>query len=390
MANGSSGIVVHQQDTVSPTSRGLSAASDADAAAAVAQTAALQSEVASWKGLHKTVTTNFESLSKQYNELTESHAQVAKQLSDAQAALAAAPSSKAPASCPACPACPTCVAGGDAGAAKRIQQLEAQLVGCRAEVNQKQSLVEDALAKLDRAGPASANANNADGACAPCAAGVLDQSRLRPRDLTLSKFDFASHEIEWVCDAAALRGNDTAEGGPEQIHFCEETPTNEQYFQLTFFDRPGAGSQVAVRKGRPVSPTCVQLPPRDYKFPPKVSSMPVAPGEDAVHWPNLRVQKLEDLLVFNRGTPKNLYHFNASFYDYEQEIILDRAAEVIPFGHKIRNMLDVGSGGASLGMLMKRRYDIQVVSTVFADCQKQHIRRAVVLPRACSVCRFFL
>ncbi len=30
-------------------------------------------------------------------------------------------------------------------------------------------------------------------------------------------------------------------------------------------------------------------------------------------------------------------------------------------------MLDVGSGGASLGMLAKRRYDVQVVSTVFAD-----------------------
>jgi len=30
-------------------------------------------------------------------------------------------------------------------------------------------------------------------------------------------------------------------------------------------------------------------------------------------------------------------------------------------------MLDVGAGGASLGLLLKRLYDVQTVSTVFAD-----------------------
>ena len=151
--------------------------------------------------------------------------------------------------------------------------------------------------------------------------------------------------------------------------YCPETATSEQYFQLTFFDRPGAGSKVAVRKGRPVSPSCVQLPPRGYVWPAKHALVPVSvtPGTDAVHWPNLRVATLRDLLVFNRGTPKNLYHFNASFYDYEQEQIVAHAARYIPFDQKVRVMLDIGSGGGSLGLLLKRRYDVQVVSTVFAD-----------------------
>ena len=39
----------------------------------------------------------------------------------------------------------------------------------------------------------------------------------------------------------------------------------------------------------------------------------------------------------------------------------------LPYLFPFCSMLDVGSGGASLGMLAKRRYDVQVVSTVFAD-----------------------
>jgi hypothetical protein len=188
------------------------------------------------------------------------------------------------------------------------------------------------------------------------------QSRLSSDDLALqgSRFDLASHEFEWKCDEELVKpkGNMT---------FCPETATSEQYFQLTFFDRPGAGSKVAVRKGRPVSPTCVQLPPRDYVWPTKHAQIPVTKGTDGVNWPNLRVATLKDLLVFNRGTPKNLYHFNASFYDYEQEAIVSHAAKYIPFDQKVRIMMDIGSGGGSLGLVLKRRYDVQVVSTVFAD-----------------------
>ncbi len=134
----------------------------------------------------------------------------------------------------------------------------------------------------------------------------------------------------WKCDPS------TAASSNETLEFCPETATNEQFYQLQFFDRPGAGSRAAIRKPKPQPPKCVQLPPADYKFPAKVQSMPLALGESAVHWPNLRVQKLEDLLVFNMGTPKNLYHFNASFYDYEQEAILDGSAKIIPWGHKVR------------------------------------------------------
>jgi SAM-dependent methyltransferase len=188
---------------------------------------------------------------------------------------------------------------------------------------------------------------------------VLDQTRLLSSDLSLRPFDPVAHEVAWTCSVPTTTD--------EVLQYCPESTTNEQYFQLSFFDRPGAGSRAAVRKPKPQSPSCVQLPPPGYVFPKKMQSMPLAEGEQAVNWPNLRVNKLEDLLVFNRGTPKNLYHFNASFYDYEQEAILDAAAKVIPFGHKVRTMLDVGSGGGSLGMLAKRRYDVQVVSTVFAD-----------------------
>ena len=198
---------------------------------------------------------------------------------------------------------------------------------------------------------------SSSGACA-----CREHDRLGSDDLALlgEKFDLAQHEFEWKCDEDIVKpkGNQT---------FCPETATSEQYFQLTFFDRPGAGSKVAVRKGKPHSPTCVQLPPRDYKWPQKHQQLPVPKGADGVNWPNLRVKTLKDLLVFNRGTPKNLYHFNASFYDYEQEQIVSHAARYIPFDQKVRLMLDIGSGGGSLGLVLKRRYDVQTVSTVFAD-----------------------
>jgi hypothetical protein len=175
--------------------------------------------------------------------------------------------------------------------------------------------------------------------------------------------------------------------------YCPETATSEQYFQLTFFDRPGAGSKVAPRKGRPVSPACVQLPPRGYKWPQKHAVIPVPVGGDGVYWPNLRVATLKDLLVFNRGTPKNLYHFNASFYDREQETIVSHAARYIPFDQKVRIMLDIGSGGGSMGLILKRRYDIQTVSTVFADWSVQirltaSARVKIVWTRCSHVCCF--
>jgi SAM-dependent methyltransferase len=296
--------------------------------------AQLRADLATWQASHRTVTGQFEALSQQYTELTTTHKKLRDMLATAQEAAAANPNTNA--------------AGCSAEDKERMRKLEKQL-------REAQEQVESLETKL-----AAASASGPGGNCPPCIGG-LDHSRLKKTDLTLSKFDFASHEKTLSCAASKPVAQN------ESLTWCPETATNEQYYQLQFFDRPGAGSRAAVRKPKPAFPKCVQLPPEGYKFPPKVQSMPLAPGDTAVHWPNLRVQKLEDLLVFNMGTPKNLYHFNASFYDYEQEAILDASAAVIPWGHKVRLMLDVGSGGASLGMLAKRRYDVQVVSTVFAD-----------------------
>jgi len=306
------------------------------AAASSGAEAQLRADLANWQTSHRTVTGQFEALSQQYTELTTTHKKLRDMLATAQETIANAKTSAGS-------------EGSSAADQARIQELEQ-------EVREAREQVESLQEKLRAAG--SSSAASAD--CPPCS--CMDHSRLKPTDLTMQKFDFSSHEKTWQCSAAAARSKN------ETLTWCPETATNEQYYQLQFFDRPGAGSKsLAVRRPKPKFAPCVQLPPEDYRFPKKVQSMPLAVGEQAVHWPNLRVQKLEDLLVFNRGTPKNLYHFNASFYDYEQEAILDASAKYIPWGHKVRTMLDVGSGGASLGMLAKRRYDVQVVSTVFAD-----------------------
>jgi GMP synthase-like glutamine amidotransferase len=187
-------------------------------------------------------------------------------------------------------------------------------------------------------------------------------SRMPSDDLSSlsTRFDLEQHQIAWEYCAPPENQNET-------LSFCEEEPRNEQFYQLSFFNRPGAGHKVTPRKEKPKFPSCVQLPPVDYKWPAKRPELPVKAGQFGVNWHNLRVDTLKDLLVFNRGSPKNLYHFNASFYDLEQEAILNKVSKVIPFGPKVRLMLDVGAGGASLGLLLKRRYDVQTVATVFAD-----------------------
>ena len=155
---------------------------------------------------------------------------------------------------------------------------------------------------------------------------------------------------------------------PPPLPYCEETPTSEQYFQLTFFDRPGAGRRVTPREGRPKHTTCVQLPPLDYRFPNKSAPLPCPPdATDCVHLPNLRVRALEQLTIFNEATPKNLYHFESFYYDREQELLVRLASQYIPFGPKVRLMLDIGAGGGSIGLLLHRRYSVQTLSTAFAD-----------------------
>ena len=120
-----------------------------------------------------------------------------------------------------------------------------------------------------------------------------------------------------------------------------------------------------LKRPFPKYQNCVHLPPKDYVWPNKFPTLPAL--GDGVHWPNFRVNSHKELVVFNEATPKNIYHFEAPVYDIDALGEISWAAKYIPFGPKIRNMLDVGAGGGSLGLLLKRKYDVQTLSTVFAD-----------------------
>ena len=191
---------------------------------------------------------------------------------------------------------------------------------------------------------------------APAAASSLDIAG----DLSLnSSFSTAEHEHVWqYCSI----------GGPSDpiissaIPFCDQTPNVEQRYQMSWF---GTHVVPGLKRPFPKYLDCVHLPPAGYTWPTKYPRLPAT--EAAVHWPNFRVASHQELVVFNEATPKNLYHFDAPKYDKDALGELSWAAKYIPFGPKIRNMLDVGAGGGSLGLLMKRKYDIQVLSTVFAD-----------------------
>ena len=153
------------------------------------------------------------------------------------------------------------------------------------------------------------------------------------------------------------------------LPWCEESAISEQYYQLTFFDRPGAGKRVTPREGRPKHTDCIQLPPVGYRWPNKSAPLPCPATSPAscIHLPNLRVSHVENLTVFNPATPKNLYHFLPAYVDREQELLLRLAAQYIPFGAKVRLVLDIGAGGGSLGLLLHRKYGVQTLSTAFAD-----------------------
>lgn len=176
---------------------------------------------------------------------------------------------------------------------------------------------------------------------------------------TNQTFSLHDHEYQWqYCSIGG--GSDTII--PQALKYCPQTAEVEQKYQMSWF-----GTHVVAGSTRPFPKyiDCIHLPPAGYQWPAKWPELPAK--EQAVHWQNLRVQKPEELIVFNRDTPKNLYHFDAPKYDLDALNELDWAAKYIPFGPKVRLMLDVGAGGGSLGLLMKRKYDVQVLSTVFAD-----------------------
>ena len=180
------------------------------------------------------------------------------------------------------------------------------------------------------------------------------------QDLSLNlSFPLSEHERDWTY--CSIGGGDDAVIR-SAIPYCEQTPNVEQKYQMSWF-----GTHVVPGLQRPFPKylSCVHLPPAGYRWPDKYPQLPAV--TDGVHWPNLRVGSHKELVVFNLATPKNLYHFNAPQYDIDALGELSWAARYIPFGPKIRNMLDVGAGGGSLGLLLHRKYDVQVLATVFAD-----------------------
>ena len=190
----------------------------------------------------------------------------------------------------------------------------------------------------------------------PVAASSLDISG----DLS-SNASFSVSEHEHVWQYCSIGGSDD----PiirTPIPFCAQTPNVEQRYQMSWF---GTHVVPGLKRPFPKYLDCVHLPPAGYTWPDKYPQLPAT--EAAVHWPNFRVASHKELVVFNEATPKNLYHFDAPKYDKDALGELSWAAKYIPFGPKIRNMLDVGAGGGSLGLLMHRKYDVQVLSTVFAD-----------------------
>jgi len=202
-------------------------------------------------------------------------------------------------------------------------------------------------------------------------------------------FDLQAHEVTWEYCPSGLKLKVHRSTHADGLALCPETAKNEWFWQLSWFERTDARNKTGGKISRHASirtPQCAQLPPRGYVFPQKYPPLPMlpSPGQpmaktaggkvDATGvshgeflWQNLRMTKITDMLDFNSATPKNLYHFDAPNYDRQQHHFLQEVAHVIPFEQKVRLMLDVGAGGASLGLLLKRLYDVQSISTVFAD-----------------------
>ena len=64
---------------------------------------------------------------------------------------------------------------------------------------------------------------------------------------------------------------------------------------------------------------------------------------------------------------QNLYHFNAPQYDHDGFEELSLGAAYIPFDSKVRTFLDIGAGGGSLGLLLRRKFGVEAMSIIFPD-----------------------
>ena len=195
-------------------------------------------------------------------------------------------------------------------------------------------------------------------------------------DLSEREYNAEAHSVTWqycLAPADQLRSFTQHElanlsSSPDFASFpslhCPVKPTVEQSWQIGWY-----GGQVAVNvkeSSFPLPQKCVQLPPDDYVWPKKYTDLPAA-DQSFLHWPNLRVAAYEELVVFNQGTPKNLYHFNAPRYDLDGLDELSLGARHIPFQRKVRNFLDIGAGGGSLGLLLKRKFGVEAMSIIFPD-----------------------
>ena len=143
----------------------------------------------------------------------------------------------------------------------------------------------------------------------------------------------------------------------ERVQYCPFSPRIEQLHQLQFFS---AGK----RFRSPDFFTCAILPPKNYQWPSKQIKYPSPAGESAIFWSNLGLKAFNEVSIFNQPYPKNIYHFDAPLYDRQQEGSVTLAAQYIPFGQKIRTMLDIGAGGGSLAVSLNKRYDVTVISTI--------------------------
>ncbi|CAF4975445.1 unnamed protein product, partial [Rotaria socialis] len=195
--------------------------------------------------------------------------------------------------------------------------------------------------------------------------------RLQADDLSgnlLSIKDFNDEIYEWdVCKSIKKKIpmnliSTSANSTPiyKAVKYCEFRALSEQLFQLKFFQQ---FSQLCTLRHF----ACILLPPKNYQWLSKFVNFPVLPNQLAVPWSNLGLDSWKDLIQFNRRYPKNMIHFNASYYDIFHEGKINVAAKYIPFGKKIRSMLEIGAGGGSVSFILKKRYDVTVLNTAFPD-----------------------
>jgi len=193
--------------------------------------------------------------------------------------------------------------------------------------------------------------------------------RLQPGDLSAnieSLKDYQDDVYEWdVCQSkkktlpiTALAENKSAiVPFYEPVKYCSFSPQIEQRFQFGFY----GGSKVIKW---PDFFECALLPPLNYRWPNKHIQFPTPTGESAISWSNLGLKAYDDVIAFNQRFPQNVRHFNTPYYDLHHEASATLAAKYIPFGKKVRTMLDIGGGAASLGFALTKRYDVLVLNTV--------------------------